>query len=100
MIVLNRNNTYAPIVVVAKLGALRADASRFVYGLPEASEQFSVISLLYIFTFSTNSLLETCRVLLITCYSLLPEASEQFSYFSGNGKLLYMFLCFLYYRDH
>ena len=62
MIVSNHKNTYAPVVVIAKLGAPHADVARFSYGL--------------------------------------PEASEQFSYFSGNGKLLYIFLCFLYCRDH
>ena len=49
MIVSNHKNTYAPVVVIAKLGAPRADAARFGYGLPEASEQFSVIYLFYIF---------------------------------------------------
>ena len=64
MIVSNHKNTYAPVVVIAKLGAPRADAARFGYGLPEASEQFSVISLLYFFfNFSTNSLPKACRVL-------------------------------------
>lgn len=63
MIVSNHKNTYAPVVVIVKLGASRADAARFGYGLPEASEQFSVISLLYIFNFSTNSLPKACRVL-------------------------------------